>query len=368
MIDQHHRFMRRALSLARKGIGSTSPNPAVGCVIVRDGAIVGEGWHRKAGEPHAEVNALRDSGSMAKGSDLYVTLEPCSHFGKTPPCADALIESAVSRVFIGMVDPNPCVAGRGVQRLRSAGIEVTTGLLEDECRSINQPYIKHVTTGLPYVTLKSAMTMDGKTATSCGDSRWVTEEPARRHVHALRAISDAVMVGLGTIMADDPLLTCRIKGGRDPLRLIVDSNLRIPSTAQVFHVESVSRTMVAAVSDANQRRQEIEALGAEVVLCQSKDGRVDLHDLLRVLGGKGIQSILLEGGSLLAGAMLSAMLIDRCIFFYAPKLIGGDGIGLFAGAGVESMADAIQMENISVRRCGTDIMVEGEPIYPCLQD
>jgi diaminohydroxyphosphoribosylaminopyrimidine deaminase/5-amino-6-(5-phosphoribosylamino)uracil reductase len=359
-------FMRRALSLARKGIGKTSPNPAVGCVIVRNGEIIGQGWHRRAGTPHAEVHALRDAGGVAKGADVYVTLEPCSHFGKTPPCADALIEARVARVYVAMVDPNPKVAGRGIEKLRAAGIEVTIGVLEKECRAINRPFIKHVTTTLPFVTLKSAMTLDGKTATASCDSRWVTGEASRRLVHKLRGESDAIMVGIGTVLADDPQLTCRIKGGRDPQRVIIDSKLRIPLSAKVLTVASPVRALVATIADDPAKIRAIEALGAEVLRCRERNGRVDLQDLMAKLGGRGIQSLLLEGGAGLAGAMLDNQLIDRCLFFYAPKLVGGEGIGLFSGCGAALMADAVPLDNIAVRRCGADIIVEGEPNYPCL--
>jgi diaminohydroxyphosphoribosylaminopyrimidine deaminase/5-amino-6-(5-phosphoribosylamino)uracil reductase len=360
--------MRRALSLATLGVGKTSPNPAVGCVIVRDGQIVGEGWHKKAGTPHAEVHALREAGVRAKGADVYVTLEPCSHFGKTPPCADALIEAAVSRVFIAMVDPNPKVSGSGIEKLKSAGIEVASGFLEEECRSINRPFIKHVTTGLPYLTLKSAMTLDGKTATSRGDSRWVTGEQARNHVHKLRGISDAIMVGVGTLIVDDPQLTCRIDGGLDPIRVIVDSSLRIPLNSALLTLDSTAPTIIATISDDKERITQIEATGAEVLICAVTDGMLDLIDLLRKLGAMGVQSVLLEGGATLAGSFLRQRLIDRCLFFYAPKLVGGDGIGLFGGGGAVLMKDAIPLGNISVQMCGADIMVEGEPNYRCLPD
>lgn len=360
------RFMRRALTLARKGLGSTSPNPAVGCVIVRDGEVVGEGWHLKAGTPHAEVHALRAAGRQAATADVYVTLEPCSHFGKTPPCADALVEARVARVFVGMTDPNPKVSGSGIERLRRAGIDVAEGFLESECRSINRPFIKHVTTGLPFVTLKSAMTLDGKTATRTGDSRWVTGEPARRHVHILRGVSDAVMVGIGTVIADDPMLTCRVDGGSDPLRVVVDSGLSIPITAKLLNLDSAARTLVATISDDSIRRGAIESLGAEVIRCKEDNGRVDLGDLLRKLGDKEVQSVLLEGGAGLAGSFFRNRLVDSCLFFYSPKILGGDGIGLFSGGNIERMAEAVPLENLSVRQCGTDIMVEGEPRYSCL--
>ncbi len=355
--------MRRALALARKGVGRTSPNPAVGCVIVRDNVVVGEGWHQKAGTPHAEVHALRQAGALASGADLYVTLEPCSHFGKTPPCADALVDARVARVFIGMIDPNPRVSGSGIAKLRSAGIEVISGLLESACFSINRPFIKQVTTGLPYVTLKSAMTMDGRTGTASGDSRWVTGESARKMVHRLRGTHDSIMAGVGTVLADDPQLTCRVRRGHDPLRVIIDSTLRIPAKAEVLHVKSKASTLIATISTDSAKIAPLKAYGAEILQCKARDGRVDLLDLLYRLGSRGVQSILLEGGAELAGAMLREQLIDRCIFFYAPKLVGGDGVGLFSGSGVERMADAIRLSGVSVGIIGEDIIVEGEPAY-----
>ncbi len=364
----HETYMRRAIALARRGIGRTSPNPAVGCVIVRDGVVVGEGWHRKAGTPHAEVHALRAADLLAQNADLYVTLEPCSHFGKTPPCADAVIAAGVRRVFAGMVDPNPKVAGRGLQRLRDAGIEVVTGLLQDECARLNEPFIKHVTTGLPFVILKCAMTMDGKTAALSGDSRWVTNEKSRRYVHRLRSMVDAVMVGYGTVAADDPQLTARIPGGRDPLRVVVDSHLRTSPEAQLLAVRSTARAVVATISTDAPRAAVLEGAGADILLCAERDGRVDLRDLLMRLGGWGIQSVLLEGGHTLAGEAVRAGLVDKYLLFYAPKLLGGEGMGLFFGPGAERMADALPLAGIETRRFGNDIMVTAYPERPCSRD
>ena len=365
MNDINERYMRRALVLARKGSGRTSPNPAVGCVIVRDGVIVGEGWHRKAGTPHAEVHALRDAGSKAHGADVYVTLEPCSHFGKTPPCADALIDAGVKRVFVGMVDPNPKVMGRGIEKLRAAGIEVAAGLFESECRKLNEAFIKHVTTGLPFVIYKSAMTMDGKTATASGDSKWITSDKSRRYVHKLRSMVDAVMVGAGTVVADDPLLTSRIPGGRDPLRVIVDSKLRIEPTAKVLTVLSPADTLIATVTSEPEKNVRLVGAGGKVLICPTREGRVDLQALLRSLGERKVQSILLEGGAELAGDFLRQGLIDKLLFFYAPKLVGGDAPGPFRGPGTETMAAGMRLRDISITRFDDDMLVEA---YPCSQD
>ncbi|BBA70186.1 Riboflavin biosynthesis protein RibD [Geobacter sulfurreducens] len=362
-------MMRRALSLARKGIGKTSPNPAVGCVIVREGVVVGEGWHRKAGTPHAEAHALREAGSLARGADVYVTLEPCSHFGRTPPCADALVAAGVARVFVGMVDPNPKVCGKGIARLEAVGIQVITGMLGKECRLINDPFVKHVSTGLPFLTLKSALTLDGKTATALGDSRWITNEKSRRYVHQLRAAVDAVMVGVGTLLADNPELTVRHVKGKNPLRIIVDSSLRMPNQSRVLGDDLAHGTIVATTSDDQERIGFLETRGVQVIRCASDGGRVDLRDLMERLGARGIQSILLEGGSELAGAALRQKLVDKFILFYAPIFLGGaDGIGLFGGKSVERMERAFRLETVRVRRFGGDVMIEAYPEEACSRD
>ena len=368
MTDFHCTMMRRALALARKGVGKTAPNPAVGAVVVRDGVIVGEGWHPRAGPPHAEVHALAMAGELARGGDVYVTLEPCSHFGKTPPCADALLAAGVARVFVGMIDPNPLVSGQGVERLRRAGVAVETGLLAEECRRLNEGFIKHVTTGRPLVVLKSALTLDGKTATASGDSRWVTSPPARRMVHRLRAGLDAVMVGVGTLLADDPELTVRLVKGRSPLRIVVDSDLRTPLSARVLTAPRDGGVLVATVCTDGARIAALTAAGAEVLVCGSRNGRVDLADLLARLGARGVQSILLEGGETLAGEMLRSGLIDKFLFFFAPKLVGGDGKGLFAGTGAGLMSQALPLRFGKINRVGGDLLLEAYPEAACLQD
>lgn len=360
------KMMQRAIVLARKGTGKTSPNPAVGCVIVRDGIIVGEGWHKKAGSHHAEINALHDASEKSRGADVYVTLEPCSHFGKTPPCADALIAAQVAKVFIGMVDPNPKVSGKGIAKLRAAGIEVVTSVLEDHCRLLNEPFIKHVTTGLPFVILKIAMTMDGKIATAKRDSKWITNDKSRRYVHRLRSRFDAIMVGVGTVICDDPLLTSRITRGRDPVRIIVDSQLRIPMHSQVLNNSSSARTVIATTSGDDQKRSRLQLLGTEIIHCPCTNNRVDLRELLKILGDRGFQSIFLEGGAELAGEALRQGLVDKCMFFYAPKLIAGEGIGPFSGTGVGIMADAFKLEATSITTIYDDILIQGYPEKKCL--
>jgi len=362
MPDSHLKYMRAALAQARRGLGKTSPNPAVGCVIVRDGQVVGRGWHKKAGTPHAEVHALNDAGELAQGSDVYVTLEPCAHYGKTPPCARALVAARVARVFVAMVDPNPLVAGKGIEILRDAGIEVQVGLLEAAARELNLPFVKWIRTKRPYVILKSALTMDGKSATATGDSRWITCDQSRRTVHRLRGQMDAIMVGVGTVIKDDPLLTCRVPGGKDPIRIVVDSTLRIPRHAALFNPHSAAGTIVATCCRDTVRLSAVAALGCELLPCAERDGRVDLADLFAQLGAMGIQSILLEGGSHLAGAALRAGHIDRCLIFLAPKLVGGAGFGLFAGEGVSLMGDALKLAGVTFKRSGADLLVQGTPV------
>jgi diaminohydroxyphosphoribosylaminopyrimidine deaminase/5-amino-6-(5-phosphoribosylamino)uracil reductase len=362
------RMMRRALSLARQGEGRTSPNPPVGCVIVRDGRIVGEGWHRKAGTPHAEVHALVQAGEQARGADVYVTLEPCAHQGKTPPCALALIEARVRRVFAGTIDPNPKVCGRGMALLQEAGIDVQTGILERECRQLIEPFIRHTLTGKPFVTLKCAMTLDGKIATQTGDSVWITNEKSRRYVHKLRAKTDAVMVGRGTVVADDPRLTCRVAGGRDPLRVVVDSALTISPAARLLHLDSSAATLIATLSTEDDRIAALQRPGVEVLNCVEREGRIDLEALLRTLGRRGVQSLLVEGGGVLAGELLRLQLVDKVMLFYAPKLVGGDAPGPFAGRGAERMDEALVLKETMVRRFGTDLLVTAYPEYRCLPD
>jgi diaminohydroxyphosphoribosylaminopyrimidine deaminase / 5-amino-6-(5-phosphoribosylamino)uracil reductase len=364
----HLKMMRAALAEARRGLGKTAPNPVVGCLIVRDGAVVGRGWHKKAGTPHAEVHALHQAGELAAGADVYVTLEPCAHFGKTPPCARALVAAGVARVFVAMVDPNPLVAGKGIAILREAGIEVQVGLLEAAAREINLPFIKWMETKRPYVILKSALTMDGKSATAGGDSRWITGDRSRREVHRLRGVVDAIMVGVGTVVKDDPLLTCRVPGGKDPIRIVVDSTLRMPRHAAVFNPHSKARTIVATCSRDATQLAAVVSHGGEILACDELEGRVDLDHLFSQLGELGIQSILLEGGSHLAGAALRAGLIDRCLIFLAPKLVGGVGMGLFAGQGVAMMGDALRLEDMTVKRIGADLLVQGTPVLPVAKD
>lgn len=365
--DEH--YMKKALALARRGIGATSPNPAVGCVIVKNGVIVGEGWHKKAGTPHAEIHALAMAGTEARGADVYVTLEPCSHTGKTPPCCEALIRAGVKLVVAGMGDPNPLVNGNGIKALERAGISTRCGVLADACLAINRPFLKQMTTGRPYVTYKCAMTLDGRIASATGSSRWISCEASRRIVHRMRAHSDAVMVGVDTVIADNPSLTVRHVRGRNPLRVIVDTHLRTPENAAILADGMGKGTMIATVETDAGLRRPYDQSGATLLTCRpSSDGRVDLHDLWDKLGAHGIQSLFLEGGGRLAGEALKMNLIDECVFFYGPKIIGSDGFSPFAITGIADMADAYTFTDIKLRKSGTDVMITARPEKSCLPD
>jgi diaminohydroxyphosphoribosylaminopyrimidine deaminase/5-amino-6-(5-phosphoribosylamino)uracil reductase len=362
-------YMRQALELARLGEGRTRPNPAVGAVVVAGDEVVGEGYHPAAGQPHAEIFALRAAGERARGADLYVTLEPCSHYGRTGPCTEAILAAGVARVFVGTRDPNPLVAGQGMARLQAAGVEVVCDILGGECRRLIAPFAKHVTTGLPYVILKSAVTLDGKTATSAGDSQWITNPASRAHVHQLRNRVDAVMVGIGTVLKDNPRLTTRLSEGpgRDALRIVVDSRLQIPADAALLHLDSPARTLIATTLQASPERLGLlSGDNVEVLPVAERAGRVDLAALLQELGRRGIQSLLLEGGAVLNQAFFEAGLIDRVMIFVAPKLIGGgDGKGIFAGHGPLRLAEAVQLQEVRIRRFDDDLLIEGE-VAPCL--
>ncbi len=356
----HERHMRLALREARRGLGRTSPNPAVGAVLVKGGRVVGRGHHARAGAPHAEVAAIRDAGPLARGADLYTTLEPCDHFGRTPPCSLAILEAGVRRVFSGSADPNPRVNGAGIRRLRRAGVEVHAGVLRDACDALNETWFHYITTGRPHVTLKLAVTLDGRIATRTGDSRWVTGPRARALVHRLRDASDAVLVGAGTVRADDPRLTTRLPGGRgrDPLRVVLDSRLRLPTRSRVLHPRSEAPTLVAPVAGRPPARP---APGVEYLRCKARGGRVDLRDLLRRLGRRGVATVLVEGGGEVAASLLDAGLVDRLLLFVAPRIAGG-GLSWLPGDGPARMAGARAVRDLEVRRVGPDILLSCRPV------
>jgi diaminohydroxyphosphoribosylaminopyrimidine deaminase/5-amino-6-(5-phosphoribosylamino)uracil reductase len=354
-------WMRRALQLAALGRGRTSPNPMVGAVVVRDGAEVGCGYHRAAGQPHAEAEALRAAGPQARGATLYVNLEPCPHHGRTPPCTDAILAAGVRRVVVAMEDPDPRVRGRGLVRLREAGVEVAVGVLEGEARRLNEAYVKHRTAHLPWVTCKWAMSADGRIATRSGASRWITGTEARQFAHLLRDQHDAVLVGSGTALRDDPALTCRIPGGRDPLRVVVDSTLRLPPHARLLR-EGTSPVVVATTPRAEAERVDrLTRAGAEVWVCEPEGGRVCLRDLLRRLAERGVVSVLVEGGGALHASLLEAGLVDRVVALVAPVLVGGvESPGPVSGRGVADLGEALRLENVTVRRLGEDVCLEGD--------
>ncbi|MFX4261692.1 bifunctional diaminohydroxyphosphoribosylaminopyrimidine deaminase/5-amino-6-(5-phosphoribosylamino)uracil reductase RibD [Pelotomaculum propionicicum] len=355
-------YMKLALELAARARGRTSPNPMVGAVVVKEGKVIGRGYHLKAGTPHAEIHALNEAGEAARGAELYVTLEPCCHYGRTGPCTDAIIKAGVARVITAMTDPNPLVAGEGLRLLSSAGIEVASGVMEAEALELNEVFIKYITTRRPYVVAKAAVSLDGKIATRSGKSKWITGEGARAYGRQLRDWYDAIMVGIGTVLADDPSLTTRLPGGggRDPVRIILDSRASIPLNAMVLTQQSGSSTVIAATSGAPPERVEaLRRTGVEVLVV-NEGPQVDLDELMRLLGERGITSVLIEGGAAVHGSAFSSQIVDKVAWFIAPKIIGGrDAPGPVGGPGADSPSEAAVLERVKVSRLGPDILVEG---------
>ncbi len=358
-------IMKLALDLARQGIGFTSPNPMVGAVLVKNGRIVGRGYHEAAGKPHAEVNAIQDAGSQAKGATLYVTLEPCNHFGKTPPCTQKIIEAGIKSVVTAMHDPNPDVAGGGIECLRQHGITVRTGVCETEARKLNEAFIKYATTRRPFVILKCAATLDGRIATRTGDSKWITNTESRQFVHQLRHAVDAIMVGVHTIRQDDPHLTTRLKKGRgkDPTRIILDTRLSIPEDANVLQAPSDSATVLVTgplTDEQKQKLARLEKRNVRILESSLKKNRIDLDSLMIRLGGEGITSLLIEGGAEVFGSALSGGIVDKVFFFYAPKILGGDdGTPICKGVGPRQMGECIRVKDLTVHRFSDDVLIEG---------
>lgn len=367
-MNEHEQYMRQALALAEKGRGWTSPNPMVGAVVVKDGQVVGRGYHQRAGGPHAEVHAIDDAGEQARGATIYVTLEPCNHFGRTPPCTRKIVDVGIRRVVVAMTDPNPGVEGGGNRYLQGRGIEVITGVCEKEARTLNEAFTTWITTGRPFVILKCAATLDGRIATRTGDSRWVTGPASRRHVHQIRHAVDGILVGVETVKNDDPSLTTRLKGetGSDPTRIILDTHLSMPATARMLHQASEAPTWVACGPDAPEsRRSALEAAGARVIAAAVKNGRIDLSALMEQIGRMGIGSLLIEGGGRVIGSALAAGIVDKLCLFYAPKLLGGDdGIPMCRGTGPERMQDSIAVHELEVFRFDGDVMLQGY-LKPC---
>jgi len=367
---KHQQYMQLALNSAQQGVGRTAPNPPVGAVIVNAGHVVGVGFHPQAGQPHAEIFALQQAGKKAQGADIYVTLEPCSHHGKTPPCAEALIAAGIHSVYIGAIDPNPQVAGKGIKKLQDAGIIVQIGILESECRQLIKPFSKHIKTGLPFTIYKAAMTLDGNTATISGDSHWVSGEVSRLHVHQLRDRVEAIIVGIGTVLSDDPLLNTRLPdgSGHDPLRIVVDSHLQIDPECRLLTQKSLAKTLIATISTDQQKITSLQNVGAEVVVLPADSDRVSLPALWQDLGQKNIHKLLLEGGPTLAAEAFNKGLIDQVMLFVAPKLLGGaPPFRMFSGPGCTKMADATQLVDLSYQQVGDDLLITGD-IASCSLD
>ena len=355
-----HGMMARALQLAERGLWTTTPNPRVGCVLVRDGRIVGEGWHEKAGEPHAEVHALRAAGEQACGATAYVTLEPCSHHGRTPPCAEALIGAGVSRVVAAMRDPNPLVAGSGLAMLQAAGIETACGLLENEARELNIGFVSRMTRGRPWLRLKAAASLDGKTALNNGVSQWITGPDARRDGHRWRARACAILTGIGTVRDDDPQLSVReVDTTRQPLRVVVDSKLEIPLSAKILQGGAV---LVAAAVDDEKRANSLRAAGADVVVLPNPHGKVELKALLEELGRRGINEVHAEAGFKLNGSLLREGLVDELLLYLAPCLIGHDASGLFNLPALTGLDGKYRLQIRDLRQIGQDIRLIARPL------
>lgn len=358
-----HDYMQMALDLAMQGKGFTSPNPCVGAVVVKDGIVVGKGYHKAAGQAHAEVNAIDDAGEKAKGADIYVTLEPCNHFGKTPPCTHKILNAGIKRVFIGVEDPNPCASG-GIQFLRENKVEVVTGVLEKEAGQLIEDFIWYIQNDKkPFVYLKCASTLDGSIATSTGNSKWITNQKSRGYGHRIRHEVDAIMIGSGTLHADDPSLTARIENctTKDPVRIILDTHLSIKEDAKVLNQDSDARTILVTGPDASpEKKRLLESKGAQIIEVALNDQGLDLNELMIKLGQLSILSLLVEGGGTVAGSALKAGIVNKVLFFIAPKILGGsDGIPVFNGKGPELIKDAFELKNIELDRFDNDILVQG---------
>ena len=354
------RYLRMACRLARKAAGRTSPNPMVGAVLVRGGKIVGAGYHHYAGGPHAEINALKQAGAKAKGATLYITLEPCSHHGRTAPCTRALIGAGIRAVVAGVKDPNPLVAGRGFRQLRRAGIKVRSGLCQQESAQLIEAFAKFITQRRPFVTLKLAATLDGKIATANGDARWISGERSRAQVHRWRDEMDAVLVGAGTVRADDPLLTCRLPGGRNPFRVVLDSQLRISPAAKLLCLPDADKTIIATTMKAPLSKfQALEKSGVVIWRLPSCNDLVAWPPLLRKLAGIGVVALLIEGGAAVAASALKNKIVDKLELFYAPKFVGGDGRAMIGPLGIAKMAQALALRRFELRRSGDDLWLSG---------
>ena len=355
-------YMAYALELAKKGKGMTTPNPMVGAVIVKDGRIIGRGYHAKAGERHAEVVAIENAEEDVTGATLYVTLEPCSHYGKTPPCTELIIERDIKRVVVAVLDPNPLVAGRGAKRLRDSGISVTVGVLEKEAQRLNEVFMKYIVTKKPFVTYKSAMSLDGKIATARGESQWITCEASRQDAHKLRHDYTGIMVGIGTVLADNPMLNCRIKGKKQPVRIVVDSHLRIPEDSKLVQTADKYPLVVATTSKGNkEKRKRLIDYGVQVWnMPLDEKGRVDLNALMKRLGENEVDSVMIEGGGTLAEQAFNKGIVDKVVVYIAPQIIGGEGAKTpVEGGGICDLKEAWEIQEWSSETIGTDLKISG---------
>lgn len=360
-LSYDEKYMRLAMQLAGNAIGRTSPNPLVGAVIVKDNRVVGCGWHRKAGTPHAEIHALNQAGELAQGADVYVTLEPCAHYGKTPPCAKALVEAKVKNVYGGLLDVNPKVAGKGFKILEDAGIHVEYGFLQDELRKQNEVFFKWIEHKKPFIVLKAAMTLDGKIATATGQSKWITNETSRVYGYKLRDIYDGIMVGINTVIEDNPMLTARVDGGKNPIRIVVDSSLKIDINANVVQDKS-AKTIVATTDKADKDKiLKLQAQDVDVIVVdKDENDKVDIEKLLDILGQQNICSILVEGGATLSGSFVAKKLVDKVYFFIAPKIIGGkEAKTPVAGTGILNLQEALALKDIQIEKLEEDILIIG---------
>lgn len=360
-LSYDEKYMRLAMQLAGNAIGRTSPNPLVGAVIVKDNRVVGCGWHRKTGTPHAEVHALNQAGELAQGADVYVTLEPCAHYGKTPPCAKALVEAKVKNVYGGLLDVNPKVAGKGFKILEDAGIHVEYGFLQDELRKQNEVFFKWIEHKKPFVVLKAAMTLDGKIATATGQSKWITNETSRAYGYKLRDIYDGIMVGINTVIEDNPMLTARVDGGKNPIRIVVDSSLKIDINANVVQDKS-AKTIVATTDKADKDKiLKLQAQNVDVIVVdKDENDKVDIEKLLNILGQQNICSILVEGGATLSGSFVAKKLVDKVYFFIAPKIVGGkEAKTPVAGTGILNLQEALALKDIQIEKLEEDILIIG---------
>lgn len=360
-LSYDEKYMRLAMQLAGNAIGRTSPNPLVGAVIVKDNRVVGCGWHRKAGTPHAEVHALNQAGELAQGADVYVTLEPCAHYGKTPPCSKALVEAKVKNVYGGLLDVNPKVAGKGFKILEDAGIHVEYGFLQDELRKQNEVFFKWIEHKKPFIVLKAAMTLDGKIATATGQSKWITNETSRAYGYKLRDIYDGIMVGINTVIEDNPMLTARVDGGKNPIRIVVDSSLKIDINANVVQDKS-AKTIVATTDKADKDKiLKLQAQDVDVIVVdKDENDKVDIEKLLDILGQQNICSVLVEGGATLSGSFVAKKLVDKVYFFIAPKIVGGkEAKTPVAGTGILNLQEALSLKDIQIEKLEEDILIIG---------